>query len=123
MTRLAAALTSAAALALAVGAPPALGDSSPNKIHYQAGPYSMGANGETDFWTCSGVRLDAGATVQDHFHCTVTDQTFTGTFTGSNPWPCGCTGWASDYDGTATYDYVIGVSSNGTVVGTAIYER
>jgi hypothetical protein len=103
-------------------ASPALA-SSDHKIPYQAGPYSMAADGSTDFWTCTGFRLDAGAAVQDHFHCTVTDQTFTGTFTANNPWPCGCTGWLSDYDGRATDDYVIRVSSNGRVTGTAIYER
>lgn len=123
MKRLATALTSAAMLAFAVSASPALGDNSPNKVPYQAGPYAMGASGDTDWWTCSGFRLDAGATVQDHFHCTVTDQTFTGTFTARTPWPCGCTGWVSDYDGQATNDYVIRVSSNGRVEGTAIYSR
>jgi hypothetical protein len=123
MKRLAAALISAVVLAFAAGASPALGDSSPNKVPYQAGPYSMGVNGDTDWWTCSGFRLDAGSTVQDHFHCTVTDQTFTGTFTARTPWPCGCVGWASDYDAQFTNDYVIRVSSNGRVVGTAIYSR
>jgi hypothetical protein len=103
-------------------ASPALA-SSDHKIPYDAGPYSMAADGSSDFWTCTGFRLDAGATVQDHFHCTITDQTFAGTFTANNPWPCGCTGWASDYDGTPTDDYVIRVSSNATVVGTAIYSR
>jgi hypothetical protein len=103
-------------------ASPALA-SSDHKIPYQAGPYSMAADGSTDFWTCTGFRLDAGATVQDHFHCTVADQTFTGTFTANNPWPCGCTGWLSDYDGAFTDDYVIRVSSNGSVTGTAIYEH
>jgi hypothetical protein len=116
------AMASCVGMLAAVGASTALA-SSDNKIPYQAGPYSMALDGSSDFWTCTGFRLDAGSTVQDHFHCTVTDQTFTGTFTDSNPWPCGCTGWASDYDGTPTEDYVIRVSSNGSVTGTAIYDR
>ena len=123
MKRLAAMFTCAVALAFAAAASPALGDSSPNKIPYQAGPYPMGAGGDTDWWTCSGFRLDAGSTVQDHFHCTVADQTFSGTFSDRTAWPCGCTGWASDYDGLPTSDYLIRVSSNGQVVGTAIYSR
>jgi len=119
MKRLAAVVMSGAALA--VVASPALGNGSPNRTPYQAGPYSMGTTGDTDFWTCSGYRLDAGATVQDHFQCTVTDQTFTGTFSARSPWPCGCVGWASDYDGMFTTNYVIRVAGNGRVVGTAIY--
>jgi hypothetical protein len=114
----------AATVALAAGASPAVAGSLA-KIAYGPVSYSQDptGNGASDFWICSGLRLQAGATVQDHFHCTVTDQTFTGTFTASNPWPCGCTGWASDYDGAFTDDYVIRVSSIGTVVGTAIYDR
>jgi len=115
-------IVAAATLGLAAVASPALGSSS-HKVAYQAGPYSMAEDGLTDFWTCTGYRLDAGSTVQDHFHCTVSDQTFSGTFTASKPWPCGCTGWISDYDGTYTDDYVVSVSPNGTVVGTAIYQR
>lgn len=114
-------MISCAGLIGVVFASPALAGSD-HKIPYQAGPYSNSADGSSDFWTCTGFRLEAGSTVQDHFQCTVTDQTFTGTFTADNPWPCGCTGWASDYDGQFTDDYVIRVSSNGTVTGTAIYK-
>jgi hypothetical protein len=81
--------------------------------------YPMGAG--SDFWTCSGVRLTAGTAVQDHFTCTVSEQTFVGTFTESNRWPCGCSGWWSDYDGREATSYIIRVSSNGKVVGTATY--
>jgi hypothetical protein len=114
----------AATIAFAVGAAPALAGSVA-KIDYGPVSYSMDPTGNnaSDFWTCSGFRLQAGAAVQDHFKCTVTDQTFTGTFTGSNPWPCGCSGWASDYYGAPTDRYVIRVSSNGIVVGNAFYDK
>lgn len=90
-----------------------------NTISY--GPVSYYMADGTDYWTCSGFRLTAGAAVQDHFTCTVSDQTFTGTFTESNPWPCGCTGWLSDYDGLLATSYVIRVSSNGKVEGIVSY--
>jgi len=109
-----------AALALALLAPPAPAASS-QKSAYGPFTYSMADTGTSDFWTCAGFRLQAGAAVQDHFHCTVADQTFTGTFSESSPWPCGCTGWFSDYDGQLATRYVVRVSSNGTVVGTAVY--
>jgi hypothetical protein len=85
--------------------------------------YSMSPVGDTsqDVWTCSGFRLDAGAALQDHFTCTVSNQTFTGTFSESSPWPCGCSGWASDFDGQVAKSYVIRVSGNGLVVGSAKY--
>jgi hypothetical protein len=85
------------------------------------GPFTYAMGDNTDFWTCSGFRLTAGNAVQDHFTCTVEDQTFSGTFTESNPWPCGCTVWWSDYDGRQATSYVIRVSSNGNVTGTARY--
>lgn len=113
-------LGAAAALTVAVSAQPASA-ASPAKTAYGPFTYSMADSGDSDFWTCSGFRLDAGAAVQDHFHCTVVDQTFTGTFSESNPWPCGCIGWYSDYDGSLATRYVVRVSSNGTVVGTAVY--
>lgn len=109
-----------ASLALALSAAPAPA-ASQAKTAYGPFTYSMADTGTSDFWTCSGFRLEAGASVQDHFHCTVADQTFTGTFSASNPWPCGCTGWVSDFDGRVAQRYVIRVSSNGTVVGTAVY--
>jgi hypothetical protein len=96
----------------------AAGASSAQQIPYTA---SYSFTGGSDDWSCTGFRLIAGAAVQDHFKCTVTDETFSGTFTESNPWPCGCTGWASDYDGQTATSYVIRVSTNGTVVGTARY--
>jgi hypothetical protein len=116
----AALLIAAAALGLGMLAPSAPA-ASPAKTAYGPITYSMADTGTSDFWTCAGFRLTAGAAVEDHFHCTVTDQTFTGTFSETKPWPCGCTGWVSDFDGQATAHYVIRVSSNGTVVGTAIY--
>lgn len=116
----AALLITTAALALALLAPSAPA-ASPAKSAYGPVTYSNGPTGDSDFWTCVGFRLTAGAAVEDHFHCTVTDQTYTGTFSESNPWPCGCTGWFSDFDGQTATRYVIRVSSNGHVVGTAIY--
>jgi hypothetical protein len=91
-------------------------------VAYSAPTYSFwGPGGTTDFWTCSGFRIQDGAAVEDHFTCTVTDQTFSGTFSDSTPWPCGCTGWASDFDGQVATSYLIRVSTNGMVVGTAKY--
>jgi hypothetical protein len=89
------------------------------KTPYGPVTYAMGDN--SDFWTCGGFRLTAGDAVQDHFTCTVANQTFAGTFTEANPWPCGCTGWFSDYDGQEATSYVIRVSSNGKVVGAVSY--
>lgn len=108
----------AAAVAASIGATSA--GASPTTSY---GPltYPMGTN--SDYWTCSGFRIDAGAALQDHFTCTVSDQTFSGTFTESSPWPCGCSGWWSDYDGSKATSYVIRVSPNGLVVGTANYAK
>jgi hypothetical protein len=119
-TKTAAALAATAALALGLIASPAPA-ASPAKSAYGPVTYPMAPTGDSDFWTCVGFRRTAGAAVEDHFHCTVADQTFTGTFSESNPWPCGCTGWFSDYDGQEATRYVVRVSSNGTVVGNAVY--
>ena len=119
-TKTATALAATAALALALIASPTLA-ASPAKSTYGPITYSFATTGDSDFWTCVGFRLTAGAAVEDHFHCTVADQTFTGTFSENNPWPCGCTGWFSDYDGQEATHYVVRVSSNGTVVGNAVY--
>lgn len=113
------ALTAVVALGAFASAASTAVAGSPDKTPYGPVSYYMGDN--TDYWTCSGFRLAAGAAVQDHFRCTVSDQTFTGTFTESNPWPCGCAGWASDVDGQVATAYVIRVSSNGIVVGNVRY--
>jgi hypothetical protein len=117
MKRAFALLTASAMLGLGALASTA-GATSQQKIPYTA---SYSFTGSSDYWNCTGFRLIAGNAIQDHFNCTVTDQTFSGTFTKSSPFPCGCTGWASDYDGQAATSYVIRVSTNGTVVGTAKY--
>jgi hypothetical protein len=75
----------------------------------------------SDWWTCTGYRLVAGTSVQDHFTCTVTDQTFSGTFTQAIAWPCGCTGWLSDVDGSVAKTYAIHVGADGRVNGVATY--
>jgi hypothetical protein len=104
----------------AISASPAVADSASRIAYGPTSAYPV-LGGDSDFWTCSGFRLEAGPVVEDHFSCTIIDQTFTGTFTESNPWPCGCSGWASDYDGRPATSYVIRVSSNGRVEGTATY--
>jgi hypothetical protein len=81
----------------------------------------MSETGVSDFWTCSGVRLAEGSVIQDHFTCTITDQTFSGTFSETKLWPCGCSGWGSDYDGSLATSYLIEVAPNGLVIGTATY--
>jgi hypothetical protein len=118
---LAAALAVLGPATYAGGASSAAADSTIKTAYGPTPTYSMAESGDSDFWTCSGFRLAAGATVQDHFTCTISDQTFTGTFTENTPWPCGCTGWWSDYDGQLATRYVIRVSSNGQVMGTATY--
>jgi hypothetical protein len=105
------------AVVTAVGASTAAATSG-QRIPYTAS-YSFTAN--SDNWSCTGFRLIAGNAIQDHFKCTITDQTFSGTFTESKPFPCGCAGWESDYDGQTATSYVIRVSTNGTVEGSAKY--
>jgi len=109
-------------LGVFAGAAPASVSSAVTKVAY-AQQYSMGGvvgTPGTDVWTCSGYRLTAGASVQDHFTCTIADQTFGGTFTQAIRWPCGCSGWNSDYDGAQAKTYAIHVG-RGVVVGVATY--
>lgn len=121
MKRVLALVSALAVLGLAAfaGSASTAAAASGTKTPYGPVTYAMGQG--SDFWTCSGFRLAAGNAVQDHFTCTVVDQTFVGTFTESNPWPCGCSGWWSDYDGQEATSYVIRVSSNGKVIGSATY--
>lgn len=98
--------------------------------HYSVGPYSMdftggvadGYAGPVDLgtWSCSGVRVTNAHFVRDNFTCSTTATGVTATFSDSIPWPCGCTGWASDYDGLVATSYEIDIS-DGTVDGWAIY--
>jgi hypothetical protein len=98
--------------------------------HYTAGPYSMDFTGDTDpsytgpadlgNWTCTGVRVTNANVVRDNFSCSTTATDVTATFSDTIPWPCGCSGWASDYDGHVATSYEIDIA-NGTVNGWAIY--
>lgn len=97
--------------------------------HYTSA-YSMDFTGATapsytgpadlGFWQCSGTRVNNKNTVRDNFTCTTTATDVTATFTQSIPWPCGCSGWASDLDGQVATSYEIDISA-GTVSGWAIY--
>jgi hypothetical protein len=94
----------------------------PAPTPYTTQPYDMsGALGDPGMtWTCTGVRLWLGASVQDHFTCVASDASYSGTFTQAKPWACGCTGWASDYDGRIAKTYSIHIG-NGQVTGIATY--
>jgi len=97
--------------------------------HYTSA-YSMDFTGATapdytgpadlGFWDCTGVRVTNKNTVRDNFTCTTTATNVTATFTQSIPWPCGCSGWASDFDGQVATSYEIDISA-GEVSGWAIY--
>jgi hypothetical protein len=93
-------------------------------------PYSMDFTGDVDAgyagpvdlgtWDCSGVRVTNNHFVRDNFTCTTTATDVTATFSDTLPWPCGCSGWGSDLDGTTATRYEINIS-DGTVSGWAIY--
>jgi len=124
------------ALQIGGSAPVFAGGGNGAATQYTAGPYSEnfgpgvdgcdcvspGYTGPVDlgYWTCSGVRVANSHFVRDNFTCTTTATDVTATFSGSLPWPCGCTGWGSDYDGSPTDNYEIDISG-GTVTGWAIY--
>jgi hypothetical protein len=124
-------LAVATVFALQIGgsAPVFAGGGNGAATQYTAAPYSMdfgvagdGYTGPVDLgtWSCSGVRVANSHFVRDNFTCTTTATDVTATFSGSLPWPCGCSGWASDYDGSPTDNYEIDISG-GTVTGWAIY--
>jgi len=98
--------------------------------HYSVAPYSMDFTGATDpsytgpadlgEWTCSGVRVDNGNLVRDNFTCTTTATDVTATFSDTVAWPCGCSGWVSDFDGQVSTSYEIDIA-DGIVTGWANY--
>jgi hypothetical protein len=131
-------LAVATVFALQVGGsgPVFAGGGNGTATHYTAAPYgenygpgvgncdcvAEGYTGPVDLgtWSCSGVRVTNSHFARDNFTCATTATDITATFSGSIPWPCGCSGWTSDYDGHPTDNYEIDIS-DGTVTGWAIY--
>lgn len=116
------AVVAATAFGVQLGTTAAVASPPPAPTPYTTTPYDMSGPlldpGMT--WTCTGVRLWLGPSVQDHFTCVASDPSFSGTFTQGKPWPCGCTGWGSDLDGLTAKTYAIHVD-NGKVTGVATY--
>lgn len=124
------ALVAAVAVALPLAAAaPANAAGNGAATHYAAA-YSMDFTGDTadgytgpadlGYWNCTGVRVVNEHQVRDNWTCTTTAADVTAQFNADNPWPCGCSGWASDYDGQATTDYQVDIA-NGVVNGWAVY--
>ena len=119
-----------AAVALQVSGAAPVFASPGTATHYSVDPYSMdftgfvadGYTGPADLgtWSCSGVRVANKHFLRDNFTCSTTATDVTATFSNSVPWPCGCSGWASDFDGRVATSYEIDLS-NGTVDGWAVY--
>ena len=128
----AAGLAVATLFTLVLGAPTAAyaGNGNGSAIHYGPVSYSMDFTGEVaagytgpvnlGTWTCSGVRVTNNHFARDNFSCTTTATGVTASFSQTAPWPCGCSGWSSDYDGLPSANYEIDISG-GTVNGWAIY--
>lgn len=72
------------------------------------------------YWNCAGVRVTNAQHTRDNFTCTTTATDVTATFSSSIPWPCGCTGWSSDFDGKTATSYEIDIA-DGVVTGWANY--
>jgi hypothetical protein len=123
-------LITAAAIAvpLAASAPASAADAGA-ATHYTAA-YSMDFTGGTapgytgpadlGFWNCTGVRVVNAHFVRDNWTCTTTATDVTATFDPDIPWPCGCSDWASDYDGQVATNYEVDIA-DGVVDGWAIY--
>jgi len=72
------------------------------------------------FWNCAGVRVTNAQHTRDNFTCTTTATDVTATFSSSIPWPCGCIGWSSDFDGKTATSYEIDIA-DGVVNAWANY--
>jgi hypothetical protein len=86
------------------------------------GDVAPGYTGPVDlgYWSCTGVRVTNNNMVRDNFTCSTTATDVTATFSQNQAWPCGCTGWVSDFDGQVATAYEIDISG-GSVNGWATY--
>jgi hypothetical protein len=119
----------AVALPLAAAAP-AQAESGQGAATQYTAAYSMDFTGGTapgytgpadlGYWNCSGVRVDNNHFVRDNWTCSTTATDVTATFSDSVPWPCGCSGWSSDFDGRIATSYEVSISG-GVVNGWALY--
>jgi hypothetical protein len=124
------AVVAVTAVAVQVGGAGSVFADSGTATHYSVPPYSMDFTGSVadDYtgpadlgtWSCSGVRVTNAHHVRDNFTCSTTATEVTATFSDSIAWPCGCSGWASDFDGRVATSYEIDISG-GTVNGWSNY--